>query len=87
MIDGVGLLAERAGGELALDGGEGVVERVHEDAAHDVDDEDAAPLRAVEHAGPAPRRAGRVVERAQEARLARDEDQRLALVEDVVAES
>ena len=35
--DGVGPLAERAGVELALDGGEGIVERGHQHPPHDVD--------------------------------------------------
>ena len=39
--DGVGAALERAGGELALDRGERIVERVHEDAAHGVDDQHA----------------------------------------------
>ena len=55
----VGLLAERAGGELAVDRGEGIVERIHEDAAHDVDDEDARAVPGEEDAGAAAGRAGR----------------------------
>ena len=39
--DGIGGLAERAGVELALERREGIVERVHEDAAHHLDDEEA----------------------------------------------
>ena len=83
--DRVGLLAERAGGELAIDRGEGIVERVHEDAAHDVDDENPRPVPCEEYAGAAARGAGGIVGRAEEALLMRGEDQRLALVEDVVA--
>ena len=83
--DGVDLLAERTGGKLALDAGEGIVERVHEDAPHRVHDEDAGAVPRHEDAGAAPRRAGGIVERTEEAVLPLGEDQRLALVEDVVA--
>ena len=44
--DGVGVRAERTGGEFALDRGERIVERVHEDAAHGVDDERALAVLA-----------------------------------------
>ena len=81
----VGLLAERAGGELAVDRGEGIVERVHEHPAHDVDDEHPRPVPGEEDAGAAPGRAGGIVGRPEEPLLVGGEGQRLALVEDVVA--
>ena len=37
----IGHLAQGAGLEFPVDGGERIVERVHVEAAHDVDDEDA----------------------------------------------
>ena len=52
--DRVCALAERTGGELALDRGERIVERVHEDAAHHVDDEHALAVLALDHAAPRP---------------------------------
>ena len=78
-------LAERTGGQLALERGEGIVERVHEDPAHGVDDQDARAVPRHEEAGAAARRAGGIVERPEQARLALDEDERLALVEGMVA--
>ena len=84
--DGVGALAQRAGVQLAVDRRERIVERVHEQPAHDVDDEDARAGAGLEQGRAAPGRAGRIVGRAHEPRLALDEDERLALVEGVVAE-
>ena len=40
--DGVGAFAQRAGVKLALHRGEGIVQRVHEDAAHHIDHQHAA---------------------------------------------
>ena len=79
-------LFQRTGGELALDRGERIVERLHEDAAHGVDDERARAVLGVDHGRAAPRRAGRIVDRANEPRRALDEHQRLALVPGVIAE-
>ena len=80
------LLAERAGGELAFDRGERIVERVHEDAAHGVDHERALAVLGVDQGGAAAGRAGGIIDRADQARRALDEDQRLALVPGVIAE-
>ena len=79
-------LFQRTGGKLALDRGERIVERLHEDAAHGVDDERARAVLGVDHGGAAARRAGRIVDRADEPRRALDEHQRLALVPGVIAE-
>ena len=84
--DGVGAVAQRTGGELAVDRGEGIVERVHEDAAHGVDHQRALAVLGVDQRGAAAGRAGGIVGRADQARRALDEDQRLALVPGVVAE-
>ena len=51
-----------------------------------IDDQHLRAVAAVEEIGAAARRAGRIIDRPQQARLALDEDQRLALVEDMVAE-
>jgi hypothetical protein len=82
----IGLLAERAGGELALARLERIVEfGMHEDAAHDVGDHHARAVAGdVEPRALAGRALGKIG-RAQETLLARRERQRLALVPDVVA--
>ena len=72
--------------KLALDGGERIVERVHEDAAHHVDDEKPRPLRVLDHRRASPRRARGEIDRADQARLALDEHERLALIEGMIAE-
>ena len=79
-------LAERAEAELALDGGERIVERVHEDAAQDVDDQKAGAIRTLDDGRAASRRAWGEIGRPDQARLALDEHQRLALIERVIAE-
>ena len=84
--DGVGALPQRTGGQLAIDRGEGIVERVHEDAAHGIDDEDARAVPGLEQRRAAARRAGGIVERPNEARRALDEHQRLLLVPGMIAE-
>ena len=83
--DGVGLLAKRTGRNLALDRREGIVELLHEDAAHGVDDEDAHAIPRHVEAGAAARRASREVDRPQEPVLPLGEGQRFALVEGMVA--
>ena len=45
---------QRAGGQLAVDAGERIVERVHEDAAHGVDHQHAPPFFASISAAPRP---------------------------------
>ncbi len=77
---------ERARLELLLDALEGVVERVHEHAPHHVDDEHLGAVGGLEEIGAAPRRPLGIIGGADEARLALDEHQRLALIEGVVAE-
>ena len=83
--DGVGHALERAGGKLALDRRERVVERVHEDAAHGVDHQHARAVARLDQRRAAAGRAGREVDRAQQPRRALDEDQRLLLVPGMVA--
>ena len=46
--DRVGVALERAGGKLALDRGERIVERIHEDAAHDIDHQHARAVLGVD---------------------------------------
>ena len=84
--DRVGRALERAGGKLALDRRERIVERVHEHAPHGVDDEDARAVARLDDCGAAARRAGRIIDRPDQERRALDEYQRLPLVPGVVAE-
>ena len=72
--------------KLAIDRGERIVERIHEDAAHGIDDEHARAVLGLAQGRAAARRAGGIVERPDEARRALDEDQRLLLVPGMIAE-
>ena len=72
-------------GEFPLDAGEGIVEGVHEQPAHDVQDHDLAAPAGVEHDRAAPGRAAGVVVRAQDAPLPVEQAHGLALVPDVIA--
>ena len=56
--DGVGGALERTGRKLALDRRERIVERLHEDAAHDVDDQHARAVPGVDQGRAAAGRAG-----------------------------
>ena len=84
--DGVAAWPERAGRDLAARSRRRDRRELHEHAAHDVDDQHAAPLRASIERGAAPRRAGGILAGRISAVLALDEDQRLALVPGMVAE-
>ncbi len=84
--DGIGGLAQRTGLEFAVEHGERIVERRHEDAAHRVDDQSAPAVLGVNQSGAAARRALGKIRRANQPRRALDEHQRLALVPGVVAE-
>src|SRR6202034_4806151 len=79
-------LAERTEGKLALYGGERIVERVHEDAAHDIDDKKPRPFRVLDHRRAPSRCADREIDRADKARLALNEHESLALIEGMIAE-
>ena len=83
--DRVGVALERAGGKLALDRRERIVERIHEHAAHDVDHQHAGAVLGVDQRGAAAGRAGRKIDRAQQLRRALDEHQRLALIPGMIA--
>ncbi len=77
--------AERVIGEDRREPGERVVERVHEQPAHQVDDEcRAAVVEAVQPPAGAGR-ARREIRRPQHARVALDIGDQLALVPDVIA--
>jgi hypothetical protein len=84
--DGVRDFAERTGGKFAFHRREGIVERIHEDAAHRVDDENPLALRVLEEPRAASGGACGEVHRPDEPRLALDMDERLALVPGVIAE-
>ena len=49
----IGDLGERTGFELPVEGREGIVERVHEEAAHHVDDQNATARMSVDEVGAA----------------------------------
>ena len=76
---------ERTGRKFALDRGERIIERVHEDAAHGVDDQHARTVSGFDQRDTAPGRAGGIVDRAKQLRRALDEDQRLLLVPGMIA--
>ena len=84
--DGVGGGAQRARRDLALQRREGIIQRIHEDAAERVDDEHARAVAGVEHRGAAPRRALGIIDRTDQPRRPLDEDQRLLLVPGMIAE-
>src|SRR6185312_3772294 len=63
-----------------------IVERLHEDARHAVDDQRAAAVLGVDQRRAAARRMARKIQRANEFWRALDEDQRLFLIPGVVAE-
>src|SRR6478609_2378227 len=84
--DGIGGNAERAGPEFALQRGEGIVERGHEDAAERIDDESMPAVLGLDQGGTAAGRAARIVRGTHQALGALDEHQRLALVPGMVAE-
>src|SRR5918999_627993 len=84
--DRVALLSERTVSELALHRSEGIVERVHEEASHGIDDEDPGSVARLTQKRASSRRASRIVGRPNETRLTLDEDQGLALIEGVIAE-
>ena len=62
------------------------IERVHENAAHDIEHQHAGAVASLADGDAAARRAGRKIDRPDHARLPFDEDQGLALVPGVVAE-
>ena len=65
--NGIGLFAERTGGENLLADGEGVMQiRMHEDAAHDVGHKHARAVLGEKHTGALAGRAEREIRRAQE---------------------
>ena len=64
----------------------GSFERLHEDAAHGVDDQRALAVLGVDQRRAAARRMARKIQRADQARRALDEDQRLLLIPGVIAE-
>ena len=83
--DRIGARAERTGFDLALDGIERTVERIHEDTAKRVHDEKPRARRRLGQHRAAAGRAGGIVHRTDEARLALDMDERLAPVPGMIA--
>ena len=72
--------------QFAVDRGERIVQRIHEDAAHGVDDQHAPAVLGLDQRGAAARRAGRIVDRPDQPRRAFDEDQRFLLIPGMIAE-
>ena len=71
--------------EFDVERTERVVERVHEQPAHDVDDHDLLPTRRLEQVGAPARRAGGKVDRPQQPLVLGDVGNDLALVPGMVA--
>ncbi len=86
--DGVGGNTQRAGFQLTVDGGERIVHRRHVHEAQRVHHQDALAGRSLEQVGATARRVGqgRIVERADQARLTHDIGQRFLLVPRMVAQ-
>ena len=84
--DGIGGFAQGARHELAVDGGERIVERIHEDAAHGIDHQHARAVLGLDHGRATARRAGGIIDRPDELRRPLDEDQRLLLIPGMIAE-
>ena len=83
--DRIGGLLERTCRKLALDRGKRIIERVHEDAAHGVDDQHARAVLGFDQRHAAAGRAGGEIDRAKQLGRALDEDQRLLLVPGMIA--
>ena len=84
--DRIGAAAQRTGRDLIGERGEGIVDGLHEDPAHAVDDEDACIVARLDHRNTASGHARGHVERSDEPFMPVDEHQCLALVEGVIAE-
>src|SRR5215468_7279144 len=85
--DRVCRLLQWADGKLPLNRRERVVERVHEDAAHCIDDEYARAILGLDQRDTATGRAGGIIDRAQQLRRPFNENQRLLLVPGVITAS
>jgi hypothetical protein len=83
--DRLHVAAEPMPRELGLERAEGIVVSAHEQAAHDLDHQELAPALQRELNAAAAGRAGRQVERADQAVIALAVADHLALVEDMVA--
>ncbi len=83
--DDVGSFAQGTGGELRIHRGKRIVERIHESAAHRIDDENARARAGVEEANAAPRRTFGIIQRTENPVFIIDEAQDLALIEPMIA--
>ncbi len=83
--DGMDVGAEPVRLQRLGDAGERIVERVHEQPRHDVDDQDVSPACRREHGNARPRGRPGIIVRAQNSFLGVEVRDDLALVEDVVA--
>jgi hypothetical protein len=72
--------------ELAADGAEGIVERLHEHPAHGIDDQRPRAALGIDQGGAAAGGVARKIQRSNQTRRALDEHQRLFLIPGVVTE-
>src|SRR5262249_50746743 len=77
--------AERAGRKLRFNGTKRIVERIHEDSTHGIDDEDALAATRFEEPRALSRRARRVVDRPEDTVFVVDEPEDLLLVGPMIA--
>jgi len=86
-IDNQGIAAnsQGAGRYFARDRRERIVHGIHKNAAHEIDDKCAGAGRGLEKIGAASGRPARIVHGPNQTPLAGDEDERLALVEGMIA--
>src|SRR6266478_498236 len=83
--DRVGRLLQRTGSKLALNRGERIVERIHEDAAHRIDHKRPRAVLGLDQRDAATGCAGGIIDRAQQPRRPFDENERLLLIPGMVA--
>jgi len=81
----IGRLAHRTSAELVLHGRKRIIERIHENAAHDIDHQHLMAGTGLIKPSPFARYAGGIVARTQNAVLVIDEGQNLALISPMVA--
>ncbi len=78
-------MPQRARRKLAIDRGERIVERVHENAAHGVDEQDARAALGFAQGRAVAWRTGGKIDRAKQLRRAFDEDERFLLIPGMIA--
>src|SRR5262249_35134181 len=84
--DGVRARVKHASGKFTLDGGKGIVERIHENTPHGVDHECALAVLRIDQCSTAAGRTFWIVDGANQTWCPLDKHKRLALIPGVVAE-